>query len=146
VSTDPVPRPGPGEFCVEVTHVSVDPALRGWMNDVRSYIPPIGIGEVMRAGAVGRVGAVRRADLRGGRRPGKRRGPGGTAATQAAPCVASWSSSQRLTGVPQRKPVSPPLEPITRWQGTNSAAALRAQALAAARIAVGRPQRAANSA
>jgi NADPH-dependent curcumin reductase CurA len=55
LSDEPVPQPGPGEFCVEVTHVSVDPAMRGWMNDVRSYIPPIGIGEVMRAGAVGRV-------------------------------------------------------------------------------------------
>jgi NADPH-dependent curcumin reductase CurA len=35
--------------------VSIDPAMRGWMNDVRSYMPPVGIGEVMRAGAIGRV-------------------------------------------------------------------------------------------
>jgi NADPH-dependent curcumin reductase CurA len=59
LSTEPVPEPGPGEFCVEITHVSVDPAMRGWMNDVRSYLPPIALGEVMRAGAVGRVVASR---------------------------------------------------------------------------------------
>src|SRR3954470_7423633 len=55
VTEEPVPEPSAGEFVVEVTHVSIDPAMRGWMNDVRSYIPPVGIGEVMRAGAIGRV-------------------------------------------------------------------------------------------
>ena len=59
LSTEPVPEPGPGEFCVEITHVSVDPAMRGGMNDVRSYLPPIALGEVMRAGAAGRVVASR---------------------------------------------------------------------------------------
>jgi NADPH-dependent curcumin reductase CurA len=48
VSSEPVPLPGRGEFLVEVTHVSVDPAMRGWMNDVRSYLPPVGLGDVMR--------------------------------------------------------------------------------------------------
>ncbi|GAB3324722.1 NADP-dependent oxidoreductase [Geodermatophilus aquaeductus] len=57
VTREPVPEPGNGEFVVEVTHVSIDPAMRGWMNDVRSYLPPVGIGEVMRAGAIGRVAA-----------------------------------------------------------------------------------------
>ena len=78
------------------------------------------------------------------RRAGGGLEPGWQAATGA--CAASWSSSQRLTGVPQRKPPRPPSEPSTRWQGTNSAAALRAQALAAARTAAGRPQRAAKAA
>jgi NADPH-dependent curcumin reductase CurA len=55
VTEEPVPAPAAGEFVVEVTHVSIDPAMRGWMNDVRSYMPPVGIGEVMRAGAIGRV-------------------------------------------------------------------------------------------
>lgn len=54
-TTEPIPLPGPGELVVAVTVLSVDPAMRGWMNDVRSYIPPVGIGEVMRAGGVGRV-------------------------------------------------------------------------------------------
>jgi NADPH-dependent curcumin reductase CurA len=57
VTTESVPGPGDGEFVVEVTHVSIDPAMRGWMKDVRSYMPPVGIGEVMRAGAIGRVTA-----------------------------------------------------------------------------------------
>jgi NADPH-dependent curcumin reductase len=57
VTSDPVPVPGDGEFVVGISHVSLDPAMRGWMNDVRSYVEPVGIGEVMRAGAVGQVTA-----------------------------------------------------------------------------------------
>src|SRR5947209_3791155 len=54
-----VPEAGDDQFVVELTHISVDPAMRGWMNDTRSYIPPVGIGEVMRAGGIGRVIASR---------------------------------------------------------------------------------------
>lgn len=50
-----VPEPGPGEFLVRVLWISFDPAQRGWLNDVRSYIAPVGIGEVMRARAIGQV-------------------------------------------------------------------------------------------
>ena len=52
---------------------------------------------------------------------------------------ASWSSSHRFTGSPQRNPPSDPSLRSTRWHGTNSAAALRAHADAAARTAAGRP-------
>ena len=55
----PVPEPGDGQFVVEVTHISLDPAMRGWMNAGRSYVPPIAIGEVIRALALGRVIASR---------------------------------------------------------------------------------------
>src|SRR5262249_53789122 len=44
-----IPTPGDGEVLVKVLYLSLDPAMRGWMNDVRSYVPPVGIGEVMRA-------------------------------------------------------------------------------------------------
>ncbi|MEH6405284.1 MAG: NADP-dependent oxidoreductase, partial [Sneathiella sp.] len=44
-----------GEVVVKVHYVSLDPAMRGWMNDAKSYIAPVGIGEVMRAGTVGEV-------------------------------------------------------------------------------------------
>jgi hypothetical protein len=54
-----VPEPAESEFVVETTHVSIDPAMRGWLNDVRSYIPPVAIGEVMRAMGLGRVVASR---------------------------------------------------------------------------------------
>ena len=50
-----VPEPAEGQFLVKLSYLSLDPAMRGWMNDVRSYVPPVGIGEVMRAGGVGRV-------------------------------------------------------------------------------------------
>ena len=44
-----------GEILIEQSHISLDPAMRGWINDSRSYIPPVQIGEVMRAGSVGKV-------------------------------------------------------------------------------------------
>jgi NADPH-dependent curcumin reductase CurA len=50
-----VKRPGDGEFLVKTLYISLDPAMRAWLNEGRSYIPPVGIGEVMRAGAIGRV-------------------------------------------------------------------------------------------
>jgi NADPH-dependent curcumin reductase CurA len=41
--TEDAPRePGDGEITVEVQYVSIDPAMRGWINDTRSYIPPVG--------------------------------------------------------------------------------------------------------
>ena len=51
----PVAPPGDGEVLVKILYISLDPAMRGWMNEGKSYIPPVGIGEVMRAGSVGRV-------------------------------------------------------------------------------------------
>ena len=53
----PVPQPGEGEFLVRIEYISLDPAMRGWMNEGKSYVPPVGIGEVMRAGAAGEVAA-----------------------------------------------------------------------------------------
>src|SRR5690349_21124129 len=52
---EPVQDPGPGQLLVKVLYVSLDPAMRGWMNEGRSYVPPVAIGEVMRAATVGRV-------------------------------------------------------------------------------------------
>jgi NADPH-dependent curcumin reductase len=51
----PVAQPGDGEVLVKILYISLDPAMRGWMNEGKSYVPPVAIGEVMRAGAVGRV-------------------------------------------------------------------------------------------
>jgi NADPH-dependent curcumin reductase CurA len=55
LTEEPAPAPGDGEFLVQILYISLDPAMRGWMNEVRSYVAPVGIGEVMRAGVVGRV-------------------------------------------------------------------------------------------
>jgi NADPH-dependent curcumin reductase CurA len=51
----PAPEPGPGEFRIKIEYISLDPAMRGWMNEGRSYVPPVRLGEVMRAGAAGIV-------------------------------------------------------------------------------------------
>ena len=50
-----VPELKPGEVLIENHYISLDPAMRGWMNDRKSYLPPVQIGEVMRAGTVGKV-------------------------------------------------------------------------------------------
>jgi len=52
---EPVREPGQGQVLVKTLYLSLDPAMRGWMNEGRSYIAPVGIGEVMRAGGAGRV-------------------------------------------------------------------------------------------
>ncbi|MFJ2861434.1 NADP-dependent oxidoreductase [Kitasatospora sp. NPDC087314] len=51
----PVRTPGPGEILVRNAYLSVDPYMRGRMNDVRSYVPPFKLGEAMDGGAVGYV-------------------------------------------------------------------------------------------
>ncbi len=52
---EPVAEPGDGGVLVKTLALSLDPAMRGWMNEGKSYIPPVGIGEVMRAGGIGVV-------------------------------------------------------------------------------------------
>ncbi|MBA3594043.1 MAG: NADP-dependent oxidoreductase, partial [Polaromonas sp.] len=54
-TTEPVAEPGPGGVLVKTLCLSLDPAMRGWMNEGKSYIPPVEIGAVMRAGGVGQV-------------------------------------------------------------------------------------------
>ncbi len=55
IEDGPVPEPGAGEFRVKVEYVSLDPAMRGWMNEGKSYVPPVGLGEVMRSYSAGIV-------------------------------------------------------------------------------------------
>ena len=55
VRSVPMPEPGPGEALVRVEWLSFDPTQRGWLNDVESYMPPVQLGEVMRASGVGTV-------------------------------------------------------------------------------------------
>ena len=54
-TTEAVAEPQDGGVVVKVLALSLDPAMRGWMNEGKSYIPPVGIGEVMRAGGIGVV-------------------------------------------------------------------------------------------
>ncbi|ELX13618.1 alcohol dehydrogenase [Janthinobacterium sp. HH01] len=61
--SEPVREPADGEVVVKVLYLSLDPAMRGWMNEGKSYIAPVGIGEVMRAGGVGVVVASKSPDF-----------------------------------------------------------------------------------
>ncbi len=51
----PIPEPGPGQFLARNIYMSVDPYMRGRMNDRKSYVPPFQIGQPLQGGAVGRV-------------------------------------------------------------------------------------------
>jgi NADPH-dependent curcumin reductase CurA len=55
ISREQTPDVEDGQFLVRVDHVSLDPAMRGWLDDRPSYVPPVAVGDVMRAGAVGSV-------------------------------------------------------------------------------------------
>lgn len=60
---NPVGQPASGQILVKNAYLSLDPAMRGWMNDARSYIPPVGLNEVMRALGVGEVIASEHPDF-----------------------------------------------------------------------------------
>jgi len=42
LTEEPAPEPGDGEFLVKILYISLDPAMRGWMNEGRSYTAPVG--------------------------------------------------------------------------------------------------------
>ena len=62
----PAAEPKDGELLIKVQYISLDPAMRGWMNAGRSYIRPVEIGEVMRAGTIGEVVASRHPQFKEG--------------------------------------------------------------------------------
>jgi NADPH-dependent curcumin reductase CurA len=62
----PLPRPQDGEMLVRNLYLAFDPAMRGWMTDRPSYVPPVKIGEPMRAAAIGQVLESRNAEFKVG--------------------------------------------------------------------------------
>jgi len=54
-TTEPVRQPDTGEVLLETLLLSIDPAMRVWMNEDPGYVPPIQLGSVMRAGGIARV-------------------------------------------------------------------------------------------
>ncbi|WP_448586154.1 NADP-dependent oxidoreductase [Thermaurantiacus sp.] len=54
-----LPDPAEGQFIVRVNYLSLDPTNRIWMSDMEQYMPPVGLGEPMRGGVVGRIIASR---------------------------------------------------------------------------------------
>lgn len=51
----PVPEPAAGEVLIHTSHISLDPSMRGQMENRADYVAPLHIGDVMRAGGVGRI-------------------------------------------------------------------------------------------
>ncbi|MGB5372881.1 MAG: NADP-dependent oxidoreductase [Polyangiales bacterium] len=47
--------PEPGQVLLKNLYLSIDPAIRGWMSDAKSYLPPIGVGEPIRSGTLSEV-------------------------------------------------------------------------------------------
>ena len=66
VKDAPLAEPGDGEVRIKIAYVSLDPAMRGWINEGRSYVPPVAIGGVMRSFSVGIVEASRNAAFKVG--------------------------------------------------------------------------------
>jgi NADPH-dependent curcumin reductase CurA len=65
-TTEPVVEPAEGGVLVRTLAISLDPAMRGWMNEGKSYIAPVAIGEVMRAGGIGEVIASKNPGFKAG--------------------------------------------------------------------------------
>ena len=63
---EPIGTPADGQVLVKNLYLAFEPAMRGWLNDVKSYVPPVGIGEVMRASTVGQVLESKHADYQAG--------------------------------------------------------------------------------
>jgi NADPH-dependent curcumin reductase CurA len=66
LSEEPMPKIGDGEALVRVDWISLDPTNRGWINDTPTYLPPVGIGEVMRGLGLGEVVASNSPDYQVG--------------------------------------------------------------------------------
>jgi len=66
IAKTPVADPPDGQFRVKVAYVSLDPAMRGWVNEAKSYVEPVALGDVMRAYAVGHVEASNHPEFKPG--------------------------------------------------------------------------------
>lgn len=63
LETVPVGEPAPGQVLVRNLWLAFEPAQRGWLNDIPSYVPPVQLGEVMRSWGLGQVEASAHPDL-----------------------------------------------------------------------------------
>ncbi|OJJ15882.1 NADP-dependent oxidoreductase [marine bacterium AO1-C] len=97
-----IPTAQEGQFVVKQHYISLDPAMRGWMNDAKSYLPPVGIGEVMRAGSVGEVIESKHPDY------------------QVGDFVSGWGGVQQYTATDGQNwyKVDPKLAPLPVYIGT----------------------------
>lgn len=103
LETAAIPEPGEGEVLIRQHYVSLDPAMRGWLNDARSYIAPVEIGAVMRAGSVGQV-------IKANNHPKLKEGD----------FVSGWGGVQQYTVTDGENwyPVDPKVAPLPMYIGT----------------------------
>jgi len=101
--TSPIPAPNEGEVLIQHHYISLDPAMRGWMRDRKSYVPPVEIGEVMRAGAIGKV-------IKSNNNPNFNEGD----------CIVSWGGVQEyeITNGENCYKVDDALAPMPKYLGT----------------------------
>ena len=103
---EPVPAPGDGEMLLRTVYLSLDPYMRGRMNDVKSYVPPAQIGETMEGGAVSVVEASRHPDFSAGDIVFSRTGwqryaiSGGKGVRKVDPSIAPVSTALGILGMP----------------------------------------------
>jgi NADPH-dependent curcumin reductase CurA len=94
----PLPEPANGEALVRTLYLSLDPAIRVWMNGVDTYVPGIHVGDVMRAGGLGEV--VR------SRSPDYQEGDLVTGMMQWSDYCIAGRGPQRMTAVPRQEPIT----------------------------------------
>ena len=63
---NPIPEPADGEVLAKMLYLSFEPAMRGWMDDIKSYMPPVEIGEPMRAPGLAEVIESKHPDIQAG--------------------------------------------------------------------------------
>ena len=80
LQVNPIPELQEGEILIQQHYISLDPAMRGWMNDTKSYIPPVAIDSVMRGGSIGKV-------IQNNNNPN----------FQIGECISSWGGVQQYT-------------------------------------------------
>jgi NADPH-dependent curcumin reductase CurA len=107
----PVPEPAEGEALVRTLYLSLDPAIRVWMNGVDTYVPGIHVGDVMRAGGLGEVvqsrsRAYKEGDLVYG--------------------MMQWSDYYLARGGPETMMTVPRMEPLTAYLSVYGATGLTA--------------------
>ncbi len=102
IETAEIPKAKDGEVIIKHEYISLDPAMRGWMNDSKSYIAPVQIGEVMRAGAVGKIIESKLAGF------------------EVGDYVMGWTGVQQYgtSGAENLFKVDPNLMPLQRYLGT----------------------------
>ena len=104
-TTEPVAEPAEGGVLIKTLALSLDPAMRGWLNDAKSYIAPVEVGAVMRAGGIGRVVGFEESGVRGrrhrllhARRAGVRAGAAGRNQAQRPRRRSTCGSARRTSG------------------------------------------------